>query len=142
MFTSEFAIRFMVDIKSAVSAKALLKFWIAVSVSASIVLSSVCRRVSSARKPRAYASVRLFITIGYGFSARYRQATERINVKDCFTDCAVSLIERASQTFGSNSVKARLSVWIAWRVPVTLKGGTRSPPEFVFLIHDQPPLVS
>jgi hypothetical protein len=31
MFTSEFAIRFMV---SAVSAKALLKFWIAVSVSA------------------------------------------------------------------------------------------------------------
>jgi hypothetical protein len=34
MFTSEFAIRFMVEIRSAVSAKALLKFWIAVSVSA------------------------------------------------------------------------------------------------------------
>jgi len=34
MFTSEFAIRFMVDIRSAVSAKAWLKFWIAVSVSA------------------------------------------------------------------------------------------------------------
>src|SRR2546425_9645169 len=34
MFTSEFAIRFMVDKRSAVSAKALLKFWIAVSVSA------------------------------------------------------------------------------------------------------------
>jgi len=40
MFTSEFAIRFIVDIKSAVSAKALLKFWVAVSVSAFIVLSS------------------------------------------------------------------------------------------------------
>jgi hypothetical protein len=36
MFASEFAIRFMVDISSAVSAKALLKFWIAVSVSAFI----------------------------------------------------------------------------------------------------------
>ena len=34
MFTSEFAIRFMIDINSEVSAKALLKFWIAVSVSA------------------------------------------------------------------------------------------------------------
>src|SRR2546425_10783019 len=34
MFTSEFAIRVMVDIRSAVSAKALLKLWIAVSVSA------------------------------------------------------------------------------------------------------------
>jgi hypothetical protein len=41
MFTSEFAIRFMADTSSAVSAKALLKFWIAVSVSAFIVLSSV-----------------------------------------------------------------------------------------------------
>jgi hypothetical protein len=38
MFTSEFAIRFMV---SAVSAKSLLKFWIAVSVSAVMCFSSV-----------------------------------------------------------------------------------------------------
>src|SRR2546425_10702215 len=51
MFTSDFAICFMADTRSPVSAKALLKFWIAVSVSAFMCAPSA--RSSAIRLERA-----------------------------------------------------------------------------------------
>jgi hypothetical protein len=46
---------------------------------------------------------------------------ERLNVKDRFADHAVSLIERDSETLGSDTVKAGLGVWVARRLTVAFK---------------------